>query len=616
MAFFPMTARRSERRLFLPSITSIVALLVMGTGLPGPSLAQAQSPGIGAPAGATFAVENLHIGSGSAQLRIPRLEVQGSSLSQAEITALFDPAQTGQLQQRIARLDAAAIRVPELRFEQTIPAKDGQTLRQTVIYSNLTLDNVKAGKAAAMRVARATAGVSDPNTPVTFEFGAMSASDVDFGAMVDLFVGSGRPQDANARLLYRDFMLDGMTFSGPNDSAIDVGKVRLSAMKMRPLKEPITSMMEAVVAMSKKPGGEPNDEDLTRIFGMYADILRAYEVGTMDIDGITMRGKDDKKRPVTVTVSKIHSEPYASGRSNGLMLQGIDMRVEDGTLKVAELSWKGGDFNPTIDGLTQPRDKPFKAWIAENWRQLIPSLNGYALSGIDIDVADRRRAGQRIKGRLGAFDISLARYVTGIPSDIGLRVKNLALEVPNNPETQGLRALGYDKIDVSFGLAAKWDEPSQTIKVTDLSTDGASMGALAVTATFGNALKDLFSTNPSVMQGAALGLTAKDISLKLDNAGLFERVIEQTAQKQHRSAAEVRRELAASAALMIPTFLGGGESAQAVSSAVAKFFARPKSLSLTAKAKNPGGLGMLDLMMANGNPASLVPKLDITAKAD
>jgi hypothetical protein len=63
--------------------------------------------------------------------------------------------------------------------------------------------------------------------------------------------------------------------------------------------------------------------------------------------------------------------------------------------------------------------------------------------------------------------------------------------------------------------------------------------------------------------------------------------------------------------------LGGSDSAKALGNAVASFIAKPKSLSISVKAKDVTGLGITDLMAGGGvSPAAILNKLDVTASAN
>jgi hypothetical protein len=65
----------------------------------------------------------------------------------------------------------------------------------------------------------------------------------------------------------------------------------------------------------------------------------------------------------------------------------------------------------------------------------------------------------------------------------------------------------------------------------------------------------------------------------------------------------------------VPVILGNSAAAKAIGAAMGKFVARPGTLSISAKAKNGEGLGMVDVSTAP-TPAAVLDKLDVNAKAE
>jgi hypothetical protein len=68
------------------------------------------------------------------------------------------------------------------------------------------------------------------------------------------------------------------------------------------------------------------------------------------------------------------------------------------------------------------------------------------------------------------------------------------------------------------------------------------------------------------------------------------------------------------AAIAVPAMLGGSGQAKAIGQAVARFVAKPGKLSISAKTKDPAGLGFADFAM--GDPGAILDKLEVTATAE
>ena len=62
--------------------------------------------------------------------------------------------------------------------------------------------------------------------------------------------------------------------------------------------------------------------------------------------------------------------------------------------------------------------------------------------------------------------------------------------------------------------------------------------------------------------------------------------------------------------------LGNSDAAKVIGAAVGKFVAKPTRLTVTAKARTPGGLGLAEVMGAGGDPGEILGMLDVTASND
>jgi hypothetical protein len=167
---------------------------------------------------------------------------------------------------------------------------------------------------------------------------------------------------------------------------------------------------------------------------------------------------------------------------------------------------------------------------------------------------------------------------------------------------------------MSWATAAAWSAPTNELVVREVSVRGAGMGATNFRATLGGVTRDVFSPDNAMALVALMGATIKNADLTIENGGLFERLVTQEAKKQKKSADDLRKEFGMAAAIAVPAMLGGSGQAKAIGQAVARFVAKPGKLSISAKAKDPAGLGLADFAM--GDPGAILDKLDVTATAE
>lgn len=114
---------------------------------------------------------------------------------------------------------------------------------------------------------------------------------------------------------------------------------------------------------------------------------------------------------------------------------------------------------------------------------------------------------------------------------------------------------------------------------------------------------------------ALLGATAKNVELKLQNLGLAEKLIENEAKKSKRKVEDVRREYGMMASLGLAAILGPSDGAKALANAIARFVAKPGTLTVKANAKTATGLGLADVITL-GDPTEIFDKIDVEATAE
>jgi NAD(P)-dependent dehydrogenase (short-subunit alcohol dehydrogenase family) len=132
--------------------------------------------------------------------------------------------------------------------------------------------------------------------------------------------------------------------------------------------------------------------------------------------------------------------------------------------------------------------------------------------------------------------------------------------------------------------------------------------------TLGGITKEVFDPDGTVAMVALMGAAAKSIDLTVENAGLFDRHLQQEAGRQKKTIESLRREYGMAANLAIPLMLGSSPQAKTLGQAIARFVAKPTRLTVTARAKNPTGLGLADVI--GSDPAAILEKLDVTAGTD
>jgi hypothetical protein len=250
---------------------------------------------------------------------------------------------------------------------------------------------------------------------------------------------------------------------------------------------------------------------------------------------------------------------------------------------------------------------------------LLPTWGTMHISGVDIDVpADKGKKGERAKFGWKDFELTADKPFNGIPTNVRIGLQNLAMELPPNSDEEGIRdliALGYKNIDLSFLLSALWNSGTEELSIRETSLRGQDMGSITMTGLLGGVTKDIFDSDTAIASVALVGARAKSLDVTIENKGLFERYLANAAKEQKTKPESLRATYGTAAALALPSIIGTSEQAKAVSQAVARFIAKPGRLTINAKAKDPAGLSLSDII-ALPEPADAFAKLNVTAKAE
>jgi hypothetical protein len=335
----------------------------------------------------------------------------------------------------------------------------------------------------------------------------------------------------------------------------------------------------------------------------------------VEVDG---RVKDED---FTFRINRMAYQSATAQKPADIRMEGFELIVPDGSAKLESVSYTGFSFEPTVQGLRALKAKPFDQLDAADLRSLIPTLGTVRHSGLVLDLpANERKSGHPdgIRVSLREAEVTAEKPLNGIPTEVRLAVRNLAVPVPPDLTDETLKSivgLGYKAVDLSGTVSLAWNEAGKEILLREVSVSGAEMGQISLSGVIGGVSRDVFNPDTAVALVALLGATARSADLTVENTGLFDRYLREEARKLKKSPEALRREYAAAAAFAVPLMLGSSEQAKAVAQSVATFIAKPTRLRIKARAKESGGLGIADLLGGLA-PAALFEKLDITATTD
>jgi hypothetical protein len=205
-----------------------------------------------------------------------------------------------------------------------------------------------------------------------------------------------------------------------------------------------------------------------------------------------------------------------------------------------------------------------------------------------------------------------------VPSTSRLSLNGLSLPadlLAGAPILGMLPVYGYRDLDLDVAADASLDEKARDLSLREITVTGRDIGTVRVSGTLGGIGPELFSGTLPAATMLMFSGSAKTLELTVENAGLFERFL--TAQSKDLSLKpdELRKEYVTASLLGVPIILGNSAAAKGIGAAMGQFVMKPGKLVVHAKAKEPAGIGFIDLGAAR-SPAAVLDRLDVEAKAN
>lgn len=543
------------------------------------------------------------------------IEAVDSNVDDTTLRAIF----TGDLVDNadaLAGLTATSITIPDITvsFSSTV---DGKPQSGKFSLKDLVLDDVEDGVASSV-----TLGGIEVSTDqkVSGSFGTISAADFDIGAMLSIYGLVEAPDSTELAPIYSDLEAEGGTMQ-VEGVACHIGAISLAEFKARPLKTNFADIMALSQSMEPTSGGEaPSPEVMGKVLRMYADIFTAFESSPAVYDGFECKGTDTAGTPLDFAIAGMTMDGLKPGFYPSIALDGLKIAVPgDGEVSIGSLVFKAMDLSGPIAALEAAPAEIDQAWFEANGRSFIPAFAGFSLGDFKMDVANPEAAGERIKASVGAFDLSLADYLNGIPTNLSTTGSKIIVDLPpdsGDDQINQLIALGIKSVDFGFAVKAAWDEAANAINIEDISIDGVDLARVGLSGTIGNATEALFGIDPDTALAAAMAVVVKNLKVDVTDAGLSDIILTAVSAEQGSNAATMRPIYAGLAEGTIIGVLAGAAEAQKVGKAVSTFISgEAKALTIEMTAKDPAGLSLADFTAAQDDPTVLIGKTNITATA-
>jgi hypothetical protein len=174
--------------------------------------------------------------------------------------------------------------------------------------------------------------------------------------------------------------------------------------------------------------------------------------------------------------------------------------------------------------------------------------------------------------------------------------------------------LDYDTVDASITMDSEYDTTADTVTVHLLSIDAAGIGKVTFTGkASGLSVKGL--TDPAKSKDARAAAKLDAMSVRLDNAGVVERMLDMQAQLLGGTRDDVRSQLVDGALPFALSFVKNAAFRDQFQKAAEVFLKDPHSLTITFAPAQPVPLGEV-MRTAGHSPTQLPDLLSPTVEAN
>jgi len=577
---------------------------------------------------ADFQIDNVKIDLGKMVINAPKIMVKGSTLEKDAFLALFAGTAGDSAAARAGRLNAAEISAPELTMVQNFGDQ-----KQTTTYRDIRLSDIREGRIGHGESASGSiVGDGGATGPIKGELKRTAFDAFDLRQSARVLTEKAAPGVEEKMLpLIGSFEQDGYTLDMGKAGKASLGKTTARGFAAKVGPEPLLDVISQLAAASeeveKKEIGKTDEKsaqktDAEKRLGLsMLSLFDMFEYGSGEARDFAMTVSSPPKPGAKAETVDLKIARMAFGENtparSGFALEGF--RFSSGPAKggIDTISYSGFSFAPVLRELRVALTEPDRPIEELDFRRFIPTIGTVRLAGISIDAPPAITGKDPIKLTLGTFELKAGEQLNGIPTSLALTIDRLVtpiVDTAGNPAAKDMIAMGIRSLDLSAKLDLAWEAAKNEIAIRSLSLGSAGLVQLDASGTLGNVTKDLFSSDLALAQVAALGATARNLQVKLQNFGLVEKLIENEARKSKRKVEEVRQQYAMVASLGLAAILGPSDAAKTLTAAVSRFVAKPGTLNVQASARSQSGLGLADVITMT-EPTEIFDKIDLKADA-
>jgi hypothetical protein len=577
----------------------------MKAGVAGIVLACAVTAG---PASAEdYTLRDVAISGALGTYTMPEIMVTGANMPISELGDALASDDFEQIWSVLSRFSADEVVIPTLSFSQSFG-----DVEQSGRYDEVRLVDVDMGRIGDFFAEGGAFVALDDREEVSGTFGRMTAQAMDLPWVIRFYTETAGDGDNPYRPAYESFSVADMIFTDDESVEISIEMIEGARFAMRLLDQPFVQTIEELAALEDGP---VSTEDEVRALRFVVDMLESFRFSGLEARGMRLASLDPDE-PFAMTIGTIGMSGDDEGGFSGFYLDEMVMTVEDARIAIAGISSEGFSLAPLIEGLRELADDPEDKLSADAMQRIMPVFGTFTMSGLEASIPPEPGS-PAIEGTLGRLLIVADEPFAGLPTNMRFALDNLVIDLPpgtGEDSIEQLRALGYERLDISTNIAARWNETAREVVISDISFTGEDMGVISLRGVIGGIGEEAFIGDETARLMAMMGATAKNAQLVIEDRGIADRLLAMQAAMMGTDPAAARQQLGALTQLMLPEMLGGTPEARQLANELSRFVQDPGELEISIVSRRPDGVPMLEITTAPA-PAAVLEQFDVTIEA-
>ncbi|MEM7694404.1 MAG: hypothetical protein AAF318_08130 [Pseudomonadota bacterium] len=478
---------------------------------------------------------------------------------------------------------------------------------QNVSYGATSFGPVRDGTVANLEYPAFSATQSLPDgrgvsRPVTFNYGAITARNIDAKPLVQLFTGTG---DATGPVNVTESIdMAGFSITGADDMTMSMGPMEMQGFTIDPTRGPLLQRFDSII-IAALSGREPTPQE---VIPLILDVYAAYGIGRYAFSDISFAGEG-----VSGSLAEFAIDGFNANGLERFGITGFDMSTPDGTGSLGSFAITGITFPEREAAMNATMASMLGAPFSLDMLAAFPTVGGLSIEGLNVDSEDASSGGPLALGR---FAVELGGYISAFPTQLSIALEglNMPAELLDDPQATAIvSALGANPIQADGAVNLAWSEATGDVTLTkDVSV--RSVGALTARAALAGIPRFIFE-NPARAQEALATAAIGGVEVKFNDEGVTPFLLGMMAQQSGVDANQLAAGLAQQVAFQVSALTGDQNLGQTLSNTLTTYLGDPQSLTIAADPGAPVPVAQI-LGAAMTAPAQIFSILNLTVVAN